>query len=46
MMVNIEVRPGEGGEDAKALCKVQAGIYVSFLESRVAAYRVAQIGAS
>lgn len=33
MKLLIEIRPGEGGEDAKLLVHKQAGIYLRFAES-------------
>lgn len=32
MKLLIEIRPGEGGEDAKLLMREQAGIYIRFAE--------------
>ena len=32
MKVLIEIRPGEGGEDAKQLVKRQAGIYENYAQ--------------
>ena len=34
----IEIRPGEGGEDARDLCAVQASIYKSALTSLGASF--------
>lgn len=32
MKLNIEIRPGEGGEDAKLLVKTQAAAYCRYAE--------------
>jgi len=32
MKLRIEIRPGEGGEDARLLTETQAGIYIAFAE--------------
>lgn len=32
MKIIMEIRPGEGGEDAKLLVGVQAGIYLRYCE--------------
>lgn len=32
MKINIEIRPGEGGEDARLLVKEQAKIYIKHAE--------------
>lgn len=33
MNIIIEIRPGEGGEDAKLLVRDQAGIYLRYCEN-------------
>lgn len=33
MKVAIEIRPGEGGMDAKLLCEQQAKIYIRYAEN-------------
>lgn len=34
MKIVMEIRPGEGGEDARLLVGVQAGIYLRYCERR------------
>lgn len=33
MKLNLEIRPGEGGEDAKLLVQDQAAIYIKYATS-------------
>lgn len=33
MKLNLEIRPGEGGEDAKLLVQDQAAIYIKYANS-------------
>lgn len=33
MKVILEIRPGEGGEDAKLLVQTQAGIYIKYSQN-------------
>jgi protein subunit release factor A len=40
MQLLIEIRPGEGGEDAKLLVKDQASIYIRFAERKGAKVEV------
>lgn len=36
MKATIEIRPGEGGQDARLLCDTQGEIYMRYLQTRSA----------
>lgn len=41
MKVTIEIRPGEGGMDAKLLCEDQANIYIKYADRNGLKYSIA-----
>lgn len=44
MKVLIEIRPGEGGEDARLLTRTQAGIYTRYAEKHGLKVEVEDLG--
>ena len=40
MKLNIEIRPGEGGQDAQLLTMQQAGIYIEHAKNINASYKL------
>lgn len=44
MKIVMEIRPGEGGEDARLLVGEQAGIYLRYCERHGVAVSVEEIG--